>query len=74
MGLETCRPLIDRLYRQLPANINLNKAERRALAEFGAVFDRNNPLELGRLAGAAGFSQADLNRLTTYLIFHRSQK
>jgi hypothetical protein len=74
VGLETCRSLVDRLYRELPGDINLNKSERRALAEFMTVFDRGNRAELGALAGTAGFSMADLDRLTAYLNFKRSQE
>jgi hypothetical protein len=70
-GLERCRPLVDRLYRQSPETIKLTKRDRLALTEFGVLFDRDNRAELGRLAGAAGLSMADLNRLTTYLIFQR---
>ncbi len=73
VGLETCRSLVDRLYRESPVDINLNKRESLALAEFGTAFDRGNPAELGALAGAAGFSMADLDRLTTYLNFKRSR-
>jgi hypothetical protein len=72
-GLETCRSLVDRLYREAPVDINLNKSESRALAEFGTAFDRGNPAELGALAGAAGFSMADLDRLTAYLNFKRAR-
>lgn len=70
-GLERCRPLVDRLYRQLPDTIKLTKSDKLALTEFGVLFDQDNPTELGRLAGAAGLSVADLDRLTSYLIFQR---
>jgi hypothetical protein len=73
-GLEVCRSLVDRLYRERPADIKLNKRDRRALAEFGAYFDRDKPNELGALAGAAGLSMAELARLTSYLIFQRAKE
>ena len=70
-GLARCRPLVDRLYRELPGDIKLTKSDRLALNEFGVLFDRDNPAELGRLAGEAGLSMADLDRLIGYLIFQR---
>ena len=72
-GLGRCRTLVDRLYREQPADIKLNKSDKLALAEFGGLFDQDNPAELGRLAGAAGLSMADLDRLTGYLIFQRTR-
>ena len=73
-GLERCRPLVDRLYRQLPPDIKLKKSDRQALAEFGLLYDRGDPAELAEQAGAAGLSMADLARLTGYLKFQRAGK